>query len=113
PRVEPRVHPAQAEHEKPHRGTHGPRPARGPALEGRLDDGVLSVSFSNDSRRDWSACKLVYSDGRFYEVGDVAQHSDDTVLKAALWSPLLRQHEDTRLTWLELRCREGALHAFL
>jgi hypothetical protein len=63
-----------------------PRPA-GPKLDGKIEVGVLRVTFSNNTDASWTDCSLHFSDGRSYKVGEVVKHSDDTVMKVKFTSP--------------------------
>lgn len=62
---------------KPYAGT-------GRKLEGRLEQAGLQFGWHNDSDASWTGCKLVHSDGSFYDIGEVVKHSDDTVLRVKL-----------------------------
>jgi len=56
----------------------------GNKLDGKLGIAGLHFSWSNNSDSSWTGCKLVHSDGSFFDVGEVVKHSDDGVLRVKL-----------------------------
>ncbi len=57
-----------------------PAPAeKRPQLKGRLETGVR-IGIVNESDINWTECELRFDDGRFYPLGQLGAHSDDTVL---------------------------------
>lgn len=83
-----------------------PRPvvAAAPAvkLQGKLESGALRFTWSNDSDASWTQCRLEYSDGRFYDVGEVVKHTDDAVMKVKFSSP-----PEPAYDHLTVACAEG------
>jgi hypothetical protein len=80
-----------------------PELAHARPLSGRIEDGALRVTISNDSDQSWGQCTIVYSDGRYYDVGEVVKHTDDTVMKLKFSSPPAPPYDH-----LEMVCSEGA-----
>ena len=58
-----------------------------PALNGHLENGLLRVSVSNGSDNNWSECELRFNDGRYYKLGELAPHADDTVVTLKFSKP--------------------------
>ncbi len=56
----------------------------GRTLDGKLGIAGLHFSWTNSSDESWTQCKLVHSDGSFFDVGEVVKHSDDGVLRVKL-----------------------------
>lgn len=79
-----------------------PKPSTAPKLNGRLSSGALRIEWSNDSDASWTKCRVVQSDGSFYEVGEVVKHTDDGVMKLKLSSPPAPAYDH-----LLVRCSEG------
>lgn len=50
-----------------------------PQLKGHLENG-LRVSVNNESDNNWTECELRFNDGRYYKLGELGPHSDDTVI---------------------------------
>lgn len=50
-----------------------------PQLKGRLSSG-LRVVINNDTDTTWTDCMLRFDDGRYYELGEMASNSEDTVI---------------------------------
>ncbi len=51
-----------------------------PKLNGRLENGPVRVSVSNGTADRWTDCELRFNDGRTFKIGELAPHTDDTVL---------------------------------
>lgn len=67
----------------------GPQPAPGgkrARLKGKLESGIR-VLVQNESDLKWTDCELNYDDGRFFKLGDLGPHSEDTVLFAFFKRP--------------------------
>jgi hypothetical protein len=58
-----------------------------PKLVGHLENGPLRVSISNGSDTKWTECQLRFNDGRFYDLGELAPHADDTVVTLKFTRP--------------------------
>jgi hypothetical protein len=56
----------------------------GNKLDGKLGIAGLHFSWSNNSDTSWTQCRLVHSDGSFFDVGEVVKHTDDGVLRVKL-----------------------------
>lgn len=61
-------------------------PARRGALKGKLENGIRVV-VQNDGDTKWTDCELTYDDGRFFKLGELGAHSEDTVLFAFFKRP--------------------------
>ena len=74
----------------------------GNKLSGKLGVAGLHFSWSNDSDNSWTGCKLVHSDGSFYDVGEVVKHTDDGVLRVKLGGA-----PEPAFDHIEVVCSEG------
>lgn len=98
--------PAKVEKEKDDDDDDAPKkPAfkpTGKTLEGKLGVAGLHFSWSNNSDASWTGCKLVHSDGSFFDVGEVVKHTDDGVLRVKLGGA-----PDPAYDHVEVICSEG------
>jgi hypothetical protein len=74
----------------------------GNKLSGKLGVAGLHFSWSNDSDTSWTGCKLVHSDGSFFDVGEVVKHTDDGVLRVKLGGA-----PEPAFDHVEVICSEG------
>jgi hypothetical protein len=79
-----------------------PKPSPAPKLNGRLSAGALRYEWSNDTDQSWTQCKLVHSDGSFFDVGEVVKHTDDGVMRLKLSSGPQPAYDH-----LAVKCSEG------
>jgi hypothetical protein len=62
------------------------KPADKPQLKGHLENG-LRISVNNESDQNWTECELRFNDGRYYKLGELSPHSDDTVIAMKFSKP--------------------------
>lgn len=74
----------------------------GNKLDGKLGVAGLHFSWSNNSDTSWTQCKLVHSDGSFFDVGEVVKHTDDGVLRVKLGGA-----PEPAFDHVEVICSEG------
>ncbi len=68
----------------PEEAAKAPAAPSGPTLDGKLELSGLRFAWKSFSDSSWTDCKLVHSDGSFFEVGEVVKHSEDGVLRVKL-----------------------------
>jgi hypothetical protein len=73
-------------------------------LDGKLIVAGLRFEWSNYTDSSWSQCKLVHSDGSSFDIGTVAKHSDDGVLRVTL---TLSGAPEPAFNHVEVICSEG------
>lgn len=74
-----------------------------PKLNGTIEANVVRVVVTNNSDQNWSNCELKYSDNRFYKIGEVVKHSDDSVLNVRFTNP----NPDPVYDHVTVSCIEG------
>ncbi|MHB8878363.1 MAG: hypothetical protein ACYC8T_32100 [Myxococcaceae bacterium] len=63
------------------------KPPALPPLKGRLENGPIRVTLNNEGDVAWTGCELRFDDGSHYDLGELAAHTEDTVMKIKFKSP--------------------------